>query len=97
MSGGIYSLTSTPSDRFVRNIFVAGLFTLTVLARKLLRGNRQRIFFHISLFKGKNGKFKAGLTYPIFFICSLTFLFLRERERAKESKLASEQFQLDLV
>ena len=47
-SGLTYSLTSTPSDRFLRNFFMAGLFTFRVLARNLLRGNRRRnIFFYL--------------------------------------------------
>ena len=42
-----YSLTSTPNDRFLRGTFSwQDLFTLRVLARNLLRGNRRRnIFF----------------------------------------------------
>ena len=28
VSSGTYSLTSTPNDRFLRNFFMAGLFTL---------------------------------------------------------------------
>ena len=46
MSGEIYSLTSTPNNRFFRNVFMVGLFTLRIFARNLLRGNRQRnIYF----------------------------------------------------
>ena len=48
MSGVTYSLTLTPNDRFLRKFFMAGLFTLRVFARNLLRGNRQRNIFHIS-------------------------------------------------
>ena len=48
VSGGTYSLTSTPNDRFLRNFFMAGLFTLRVFARTLLRGSRQRNIFHTS-------------------------------------------------
>ena len=59
VSGGIYSLTSPPNDRFFNNLCggtyrltetsLAGLFTLRVFARNLLRKNRRRnIFFHIS-------------------------------------------------
>ena len=33
VSGGIYSLTSTPKDRFLRNFFMASLLTLSVFAR----------------------------------------------------------------
>ena len=43
ISGGVYSLKSTPkSTDFLRNFFKAGLFTLRVFARNLLRGNRRR-------------------------------------------------------
>ena len=44
---GTYRLTSSPNYRFLRNFFMTGLFTLRVVARNLLRGNRQRniIFF----------------------------------------------------
>ena len=48
MSGGTYILTSTPNDRFLRNFFIAALFTLRVFARNLLRGSRRRNIFHIS-------------------------------------------------
>ena len=46
VSGGIYSLTSTPNAIFLRNFFIAGiLFTLRVFARNLLRDNRRRNIF----------------------------------------------------
>ena len=48
VSGGTYNLTSTSNDKFLGNFFMAGLFTLRVLARNLLRGNRRRNIFHIS-------------------------------------------------
>ena len=48
VNGETYCLTSTPNDRFLRNFFMAGLFTLRVFARNLLRGNRRRNIFHIS-------------------------------------------------
>ena len=47
VSGGTYSLTSTLIDRFLSNFFMAGLFTLRVFVRNLLRGNRRRNIFHI--------------------------------------------------
>ena len=37
--GPIYSLKSTTSDRFLRNLFVAILFTFRDFARNLLRDN----------------------------------------------------------
>ena len=36
-----YSLTSTPKDRFLKNFFIANLFTLRVFASNLLRGSRR--------------------------------------------------------
>ena len=36
------SLTLAPNDRFLRNFFMTGLFTLRVFARNLLSGNRRR-------------------------------------------------------
>ena len=48
ISGGTYSLKSTPNDRFLRNFFMAGWFTLRVFARNLLRENRRRNTFRIS-------------------------------------------------
>ena len=46
VSGETYSLMSIPNDRFIlRNFFMAGLFTLRVFARILLRGSN---IFHIS-------------------------------------------------
>ena len=50
MSGGTYSLTSTLNDRFLRNFFMAGLFTLGVFARNLLRRNQPREYF-VSIFR----------------------------------------------
>ena len=50
VSGGTYSLTSTPNDRFLRNFFMAIWFTLRAFARNLLRGSRRRNIFHISFF-----------------------------------------------
>ena len=47
ISGGTYSLKSTPNDRFEK-FFMAILFTLRVFARNLLRGNRRRNIFRIS-------------------------------------------------
>ena len=47
MTGGTYSLTPAPSDKFFS--WQVDLFTLRVFARNLMRGNRRRnIFFHIS-------------------------------------------------
>ena len=48
VSGGTYSLTSTPNDIFLRNFFMVVLFTLRVFANNLLRGSRRRNIFHIS-------------------------------------------------
>ena len=48
VSDQTYSLTSTPIDRLLRNFLMAGLFTLRVFARNLLRGSRRRNIFHIS-------------------------------------------------
>ena len=42
MSGGTYSLKSTPNDRFLRSFSRQLLFTLRAFARNLLRGNRRR-------------------------------------------------------
>ena len=51
ISGGTYSCKSIPNDRFLRNFFMAGLFTRRVFAKNLLKGNRRRnIFFFISSF-----------------------------------------------
>ena len=50
MSGGTYSLTSTPNNRFLRNFLMAGLFTLRVFVRNPLRGSRRINIFHISFF-----------------------------------------------
>ena len=36
ISGGTYSLKSTPNDRFFEKLFMAILFTLRVFARNLL-------------------------------------------------------------
>ena len=48
ISGGIYSLKSTPNDIFCEKPLMATLFTLRVFARHLLRGNRRRKTFRIS-------------------------------------------------
>ena len=42
ISSGSYSLTLTLNNRFLGNFFMAVLFTLSVFARYLLRGNRRR-------------------------------------------------------
>ena len=47
VSDETYSLTSTPNDRFLGNFFMAGLFTLRVFARNLLKGYRRRNTFRI--------------------------------------------------
>ena len=48
VSGGTYSLTSTPNDRFFRNFFMAVYFSLRVFARNLLRGSHPKNILHIS-------------------------------------------------
>ena len=48
ISGATYSLKSTPNDRFFEKLFMAILFTLRVLARNLLKGNRRKNTFRIS-------------------------------------------------
>ena len=48
ISGGTYSLKSTPNDKIFEKLFMAILFTLTFFARNLLRGNRRRNTFRIS-------------------------------------------------
>ena len=51
MNGGTYNLTSTQNDDFLRNLFMAGLFTPRVFERNLLRENSRRyIFFFIFRF-----------------------------------------------
>ena len=47
ISGGTYSLKSTPKDRFWRNFFMVGLFTLRVIARNLVKENDRRNTFCI--------------------------------------------------
>ena len=47
ISGGTYSLKSTPNDRFFEKLFITILFALRVFARNLLRGNRRKNTFRI--------------------------------------------------
>ena len=47
ISGGTYSLKSSPNGRFFEKLFIVILFTLRVYARNLLRGNRRRDIFRI--------------------------------------------------
>ena len=47
VSGGTYSLTSTPNEKYLRNFFMAGLFTLRFFTRNLLRGSRRRNIFRL--------------------------------------------------
>ena len=47
ISGGTYSLKTTPNDRFFEKLFMAVFITLRVFARNLLRGNRRRSNFWI--------------------------------------------------
>ena len=58
-----YSLTSTANARFLRNFFMAGLFTVRVFTRNLPRGNRRRniLFFYIS-FRCLTWDTKPGFT-----------------------------------
>ena len=46
-SSGTCSLKATLNDRFLRTVFMANLFTPTIFASNLLRGNRRRNFFFI--------------------------------------------------
>ena len=48
MSGGTYSLKSTPKDKIFEKLFIAILFTLRVFARNLLRESRWRSIFIFS-------------------------------------------------
>ena len=45
MSGGTYSLKSTPNDRFLRSFYMTILFTLRVFAWNLLRESCRRNIF----------------------------------------------------
>ena len=45
MSGGTYTLKSTPNDRFLRKFFMAIIFTFRVFARNLLKDKRRKILF----------------------------------------------------
>ena len=40
VTDGTYTLTSTSDDKFLRNFFMAGVFTLRVFVRNLVRGYR---------------------------------------------------------
>ena len=63
ISGGTYSLKSTPNDRFFEKLFMAILFTLRNFARNLLRGNRRRNIFGIlflCLARGSNPGFSSN-------------------------------------
>ena len=42
LSGGTYSLKSTPTDRFFRNFFMAGLFTLRIFFQQSAEGGSHR-------------------------------------------------------
>ena len=46
VSGGIYSLTSIPNNRFLGNFCLAGLVALRVFTRNLLRGSPRKNIFH---------------------------------------------------
>ena len=48
ISGGYYSLKSTPNDIFFEKLYMTILFTHRVFDRNLLRGNRRRNTFRIS-------------------------------------------------
>ena len=52
VSGGLYSLTSTPNVRFLRSFSLQVLFTVRVFGRNLLRGNCRRNIFFILRFDG---------------------------------------------
>ena len=63
ISGGTYSLKSTPNDRFFEKLFMAILFILRNFARNLLRGSRRKNTFRISLWCltwGSNSGFSSN-------------------------------------
>ena len=47
ISGGTFSLKSTPNDKFFGKLFMAILVTLRVFARNLMKGNHRRNTFRI--------------------------------------------------
>ena len=57
MIGETYNLKSISNDRFLRNFFMAMLFTLRVFARKLRENCRRNISFHNSF------SLNRGLTF----------------------------------
>ena len=65
--GGIYSLKSTPSDRFFEKLFMGILFTIRVFTRNLLRRNRRRNIFHIFSFRCLTWGLNQGLTPKKYF------------------------------
>ena len=67
LSGGTYSLTLTPNARFLGNSFMAGLFTLRVFARNLLREKYFLSYFDLMPDLG----YEAGLMSNNSFINSL--------------------------
>ena len=46
VSDGTYSLMSTSNDRLLREFFMAGLCTLRIFVRNLVRGSCRRTIFH---------------------------------------------------
>ena len=86
-------LTLIPNDRFFRNFFMAGLFTLRVFARNLLRGSRWRNIFHISVLMidlgyeprllrliSRHTTYDHGDLFPIFLIIYLITPFRSFKE-----------------
>ena len=47
MSGGNYSLKSTPNDRFFENLFMETLFTTQSVCPKSAEGNTPKKYFFI--------------------------------------------------
>ena len=63
ISGGTYSLKSTPNETFFEKLFMAILFTLRVFVRNHLRGYRRRILFvfRFDVWPGTSGQTTSAL------------------------------------
>ena len=103
MSGGTYSLKSTPNDRFfLSNFFMAGLFTFRVIARNQMRGSfRRKMFIFSFIREWRDLQFKVDSERQIFlskfFMAGLFTLRVFARNLLREEIAEKYFFLTDLV
>ena len=81
-SGGTYSLTPTPNDRFLKNFFTVDL-CIRVFARNLMRGNGRRNSFRIEFLMTDLGYEPRLLRLPPNFSIHILLYIFQDNRVAK--------------